>query len=166
MKAISTSIKFTAICLLTLFMMGIGGTPALRDGRFAVSSVTMTGPATIPNGGSANYTVTAVIVRDNIAANAQIIGTQGPPPPRIRPAIYSGNTQLTFNEVNVPPNVNTITSTLTLSCRNNEVRGNVAGTGHGGRGQFLWWSWDDPAEIKGHLNERESSVIKVLCRQG
>lgn len=152
--------------LVAIGLMGVGGTPTLRDARFAVNNVTLNGPATIANGGSANYTVTATITRDGIAANAQIPGTQGPPPPRIRPSIYVGNTQLTFTEVNIPPNVNTITATLRLSCVNNEVRGNVAGSGHGGRGQFLFWSWDDPAEIKGHLNERESGILRVLCRQG
>lgn len=150
--------------LALLLLMGLGGAPTLRDARFAVASVSLTGPSTITNGGSATYTVTATITRDGIGANAQIVGTQGPPPPRIRPSLYSGGTQLTFNEVDIAPNVNTIISTLTLSCRNNEVRGDKAGTGHGGRGQFLWWSWDDPAEIKGHLNEKESTVTKVLCK--
>ena len=145
-------------------LMGLGSSPPLRDARFAVSSVNLAGPATISNGGSANYTVTASIQRDGIAANAQITGTQGPPPPHIRPSIFAGNAQLTFSEVNVPPNVNTVTATLTLSCSNSEVRGDRAGSGHGGRGHFLWWSWDDPAEIVGHLNEKDSGSIKVLCK--
>lgn len=166
MKNHTVLFSLISALLAALFLMGIGSTPSLRDARYAVSNVSLNGPASIPNGGSANYTVTAAIVRDGIAANAQIVGTQGPPPPRIRPSLYSGGTQLTFAEVNVPPNVNTITATLTLTCTNNEVRGNNAGSGHGGRGQFLWWHWDDPAEIKGHLNEKESTVIRVLCRQG
>ena len=152
--------------LAVLFLMGVGGTPTLRDSRFAVTRVTMIGPGGIPNGGSANYTVTATIQRDGVAANAQIIGTQGPPPPRIRPAVYSGNTQLVFSEVNIAPNVSTVTATLTLSCVNNQVRGSAGSSGHGGRSQFLFWSWDDPAEIKGHLNETESATLRVLCRPG
>ena len=166
MKKISLTSSVGLTVLATLFLMGLGGTPTLRDARFAVTGVNINGPTSITNGGSANYTVTATITRDGIAANAQITGTQGPPPPRIRPSIYVGNTQLTFAEVNIPPNVNTVTATLRLSCTNNEVRGSSAGSGHGGRGQFLFWSWDDPAEIKGHLNEKESGVLRVLCRQG
>lgn len=154
------------ISLVIVFLLGLGGTTTLRDARFAVTGISLNGPATIANGGSANYTVSATITRDGIAAGAQIIGTQGPPPPRIRPSIFSGNTQLGFTEVNIPPNVNTITTTLTLSCVNNEIRGSSAGSGHGGRTQFLFWSWDDPAEIKAHLNERESGIFRVLCRRG
>lgn len=155
-----------AVVAATPVLLGIGSSPTLRDARYAVTSVSIAGPTRISNGGSATYTVTANINRDGIAQNAQIVGTQGPPPPRIRPAIYSGGAQLTFAEVNIPPNVNTVTVSLTLSCVNNEVRGDRAGSGHGGRGQFLWWSWDDPADIKGHLNEKESESLKVLCAKG
>lgn len=166
MKNQNILVGAVSLLLAALVLMGVGGSPSLRDARYAVSNVTLNGPSSIPNGGSANYTVTATIVRDGIAANAQIVGTQGPPPPRIRPSLYSGGSQLTFSDVDVPPNVNTITATLTLTCSNNEVRGNKAGSGHGGRGQFLWWSWEDPAKIKGHLNEKESAELNVLCRQG
>lgn len=152
-------------CVVPL-LLGLGGSPPLRDSRFAVTNVTIAGPATIANGGSANYTVTATIQRDGIGANEQIVGTQGPPPPRVRPSLYVGNTQLTRTEVNVAPNVNTITVTLALTCSNNEVRGNLAGSGHGGTHRFLFWSWTDPAQVKGHLNERESTPLNVLCTGG
>ena len=166
MKKHPCTTSFGAALLALLLLMGIGGTPTLRDSRFAVTRVTIIGPATIPNGGNANYTVTATIQRDGVAANAQIIGTQGPPPPRIRPAVFSGNTQLVFSEVNIAPNVNTVTATLSLSCTNNEVRGSAGRRGHGGRTQLLFWSWDDPAEIKGHLNETESTTLRVMCQPG
>jgi hypothetical protein len=166
MKTYRLVVGSVSLTVLAPLLMGLGSSPPLKDVRFAVTSVTLAGPATIPNGGSANYTVTATINRDGIAANATIVGTQGPPPPRVRPSIHVGNTQLTFADVDVLPNVNTISTSLTLTCSNNEVRGDVAGSGHGGTGQFLWWSWDDPAEIKGHLNERESKKTRVLCRQG
>jgi hypothetical protein len=144
----------------TLGLMGMASAPPLRDIRFSVSSVTLTGPTTISNGSSANYTLTAVIVRDGIAQNSVIRGTQGPPPPRIRPSIMAGNTQLARVEIDIPPNTNTITVPLTLSCVNNEVRGPLAGTGAGGK--ILWW--DNPAEIRGHLNERDSSPrLRILC---
>ena len=163
-----TKLMLTSVAgaLALLLLGGLGGTPSLRDGRFAVNSVTLNGPATIANGSSAVYTVRANITRDNIGANAVIVGTQGPPPPRVRPAVYSGSTQIGFAEVDTPGGVNTISGTITLSCRNNEVRGDKAGTGHGGRGQFLFWSWDDPAKIKGHLNERESGEFSVRCTNG
>lgn len=154
------------IALVAPLLLGFGSSPPLRDSRFEVTNVTIAGPGTIANGGNANYTVTATIQRDGVAANAQIVGTQGPPPPRIRPSLYVGNTQLTRTEVNVAPNVNTITVTLTLTCSNNEVRGNLAGSGHGGTTRFLFWSWSDPAQVKGHLNERESTPLNVLCTGG
>lgn len=166
MKQLRVLLGSVSLIALLPLLMGVGNTPPLRDTRFAVNSVTITGPTSISNGGSANYTITASIHRDNIAQNATIVGTQGPPQPRIRPSIYSGSTQLSFTEVDIPPNVNAINVTLTLTCRNNEVRGAVSGSGHGGRGQFLLWRWDDPAEIRGHLNEKESEPLRVLCRPG
>lgn len=156
-------VSLLAGSFLALMTTGFGGTPTLRDARFAVVSVDITGPATIRNGSSETYTVTATINRDKVGLNELIVGTQGPPPPRIRPAIFAGNTQLVFDEVNVPAGTNTVTARLTLSCNNNEVRGAQAGSGHGGQGRFLFWSWQDPAEIKGHLNETESSPVRVLC---
>lgn len=165
MKARHLTVSTTGV--LAIFLLGgLGGTPTLRDGRFAVNSVTLNGPASIANGASAVYTVRANITRDNIGANAVIVGTQGPPPPRVRPAVYSGTTQIGFAEVDTPGGVNTITGTITLTCQNNEVRGDKAGTGHGGTGRFLFWSWDDPAKIKGHLNERESGEFSVRCTGG
>ncbi|MEK6655814.1 MAG: hypothetical protein AABY58_00075 [Nitrospirota bacterium] len=163
MKKYRAIAVLVSVILTAPLLMGLGGSPPLRDSRFFVSSVTIEGPRTIANSGNANYTVTATIQRDGIALNEEIVGTQGPPPPRIRPSIYAGNTQLTFSEVNIQPNSNTVTATLTLRCSNNEVRGDKAGTGRGGRGSFLWWSWENPAEVKGHLNERESGILRVLC---
>ena len=153
---------FAVLAVATVpVLMGSGGTPPLRDIRFSVSSVTLAGPETIRNGGSAIYTLSAVIVRDGITQNAVIRGTQGPPPPRIRPSIMSGNTQIARIEVDIPANTNTITVPLRLSCVNNEVRGALAGTGAGGK--ILWW--DSPAEVRGHLNERDSSRrLRILCR--
>lgn len=165
MKARLVTAGTTGVLAL-LLLGGLGGTPTLRDGRFAVNSVTLNGPASIANGASAVYTVRGNITRDNIGANAVIVGTQGPPPPRVRPAVYAGSTQIGFAEVDTPGGVNTISGTITLTCRDNEVRGDKAGTGHGGRGQFLFWSWDDPAKIKGHLNERESGEFSVRCTGG
>lgn len=149
-----------SLSILTLapFLLGVGNAPPLRDVRFAVTGVTVAGPATIPNGSSANYTVTANIQRDGIAQNATI--------DRVRISVYSGNTQLAVLDTSIPPNANTISASMPLSCTNNEVRGGKAGSGHGGRGQFLWWSWDDPAEVKGHMNEKESEPIRILCRPG
>jgi hypothetical protein len=157
-----TRLLFAVLALATVpVLMGMGGTPPLRDIRFSVSSVTLDGPETIRNGESANYTLSAVIVRDGIAQNAVIRGTQGPPPPRIRPSIMSGNTQIARIEINIPANINTITVPLRLSCVNNEVRGALAGTGAGGK--ILWW--DNPAEVRGHLNERDSTRrLRILCR--
>ena len=155
-------VRLAIFVLLTPLLMGMG----LADSRFYVSSVTITGPSKIRNGQSANYIVTAVIARNGIALNAPIVGTLGPPPPRIRPSIYSGNRQLTFSEVTIPRNVNTITTSLTLSCVNREIRGDRAGSGHGSPSVtcFLWWCWnDDVAQINGHLNETESVPLGVVC---
>lgn len=106
------------------FLMGIGSTPSLKDMRFDVTSVGLSGPSTISNGGSANYSVSVNIQRTGAGPNDTIIGTApNVPPPRIRPALYSGSTQLTFQEINFEPRQNSATVTLTLSCVNNEVRG-------------------------------------------
>lgn len=139
----------------------------LQDARFDVNTVNISGGSVITNGGSANYTVSASITR-HVSQSETIIGTQPPPPPKIRPAIYSNDTQLTFQEIDFLPNENSKTVTLTLSCVNHEVRGSVAGSGHGNPKAPQWWClWlctaPDPAPIKGHLNERESSIINVLC---
>jgi len=155
-------IRFVAgslsVLMLAPFLLGVGSSPPLRDVRFAITGVTIAGSATIPNGASANYTVTANIQRDGIAQNVMI--------DRVRLSIYSGNTQLAVFDTSIPPNTNTISANIPLSCTNNEVRGDKAGSGHGGRGQFLWWSWDDPAEVKGHMNEKESAPIRIQCRPG
>lgn len=149
-----------SVSILTLvpILMGLGSSPPLRDVRFAVTSVSIAGPATITNGSSANYTVTANIQRDGVGQNVVI--------DRARLSIYSGNTQLALVDTSIPANTNTVSATIPLSCTNNEVRGAKAGSGHGGRGQFLFWSWDDPAEVKGHMNERESAPMRIQCSQG
>ncbi len=147
-------------------IMGFGGSVRLADARFAVTNVTISGPGSIRNGASATYTVTVSISR-NAGAPATLIGTQGPPPPRIRPSLYSGSTQLTRTEIDFGPGVNSAAVQLSLTCSNNEVRGNLAGTGAGARAGssgFLGWPWwDQPASIKGHLNERDSASLNVLC---
>ena len=144
------------------------GDVVLQDTRFSVDSVSVAGPDAIPNGGNATYRVTVGITR-HVSQSDTIIGTQVPPPPAIRPAIYSGGTQLTFQQIDFFPNENTKTVVLTLSCVNHEVRGSVAGSGHGNPKAPQWWClWlctsPDPAPIKGHLNERDSgNTINVLC---
>lgn len=149
-----------SLSILTLvpLLMGLGSSPSLRDVRFAVTSVSIVGPTTITNGSSANYTVTANIQRDGVGQNVVL--------DRVRLSIYSGNTQLAFSDTSIPANTNRVSATIPLSCTNNEVRGAQAGSGHGGRGQFLFWSWDDPAEVKGRMNERESAPLRILCSQG
>lgn len=147
-----------AVVVIGPFLLG-NGSPVLRDARFTVTGVELSGPTTIANGTSASYTVKATIHRDSIPAGDVIAA-----PPSIRLAIYSGGAQLTFADVTFPPHANSVTDVLTLFCQSGEVRGNVAGSGHGGRGQFLWWSWDDPAEVRGHLNETESMPMRVQCR--
>lgn len=143
----------------------------LKDARFDVNTVSVTGPGTIPNGGSATYVVSASITR-LVSQTETIIGTQVPPPPAIRPATYSSGTQLTYQQIDFLPNENAKTVSLTLSCVNHEVRGSVAGSGHGDPNSRPWWClWlctvADPAPIKGHLNERDSSnTINVLCSGG
>jgi hypothetical protein len=141
----------------------------LKDARFDVNTVGVSGPTVIPSGGNATYTVSVNITR-LVSQSETIIGTRLPPPtPTIRPAIYSSGAQLTYQQIDFLPNENAKTVTLTLSCVNHEVRGSVAGSGHGNPKQPQWWClWlctaPDPAPIKGHLNEKESSnTINVLC---
>ena len=140
----------------------------LKDVRFDVNTVSAAGSTVIPSGGNSTYTVSAGITR-HVSDSETIIGTHVPPPPAIRPAIYSNGIQLTYQEIDFLPNENAKTVNLTLSCVNHEVRGSVAGSGHGNPKAPQWWClWlctaPDPAPIKGHLNERDSSnTINVLC---
>jgi hypothetical protein len=145
---------------------GLGASQTLRDSRFKVTSVSLNGPSSINNGTSATYTLTVNIQRTGQAQGATLVGTSGTP--RIRPSLYAGNTQLTFQEIDFGPNQNSATVNLTLSCRSNEVRGNKNGSGAGSRrgswGGFLrlpWW--DIPAKVAGRLNETKSGELSILC---
>jgi hypothetical protein len=151
-------------------LMLLGVTNArLKDGRFDVSTVTVAGPATIANGGSANYTVTVNINRTGAGANDTITGTSGI---RIRPQLTSNGTQLVFGQINFAPGQNARTVTLSLSCINNEVRGVRGGSGHGNPSTRPFWCFwcapsPDPAPIKGTLNEKDSTnTINVTCTGG
>ena len=162
----SAVVKIGVVVTGALLLMGIGSSPPLKDGRFDVTSVTITGPGSIGNGSSANYTVTTNIRRTGAKNSDTLTGTGSPP--QIRPAIYSGGTQVAFQAINFASEQNTATTTLSLNCSNNEVKGSVAGTGHGQRNVRQWYCFwlctvNDPAKVKGHLNETESAEISVLC---
>lgn len=155
---------FKAALLPAAALLLVGFTSAsLKDARYDVSSVSISGPGSIKNGSSANYTVTANISRTTVAQNATIAA-----PPSIRPSVYTGDTQVGFQDRTIGAGQNAVTGVISLSCVNNEVRGSVAGTGHGNRAVRNWWCFwlctsEDPAKVKGRLNERSSSEINVLC---
>jgi hypothetical protein len=139
----------------------------LGDPHFAVTSVALAGPATIPDGQSRPYTVTLTIRR--IAGSAQdttIAGAQAPVG-RIRPGLFAGDTRLTFAEIDFARIESSKTLQLSLSCSDNEVRGDQNGSGAGARAGSsgalgLPW-WDRPARIRAKLDERESNELSVLC---
>jgi hypothetical protein len=159
-----TSLRYAALGGLFLLLTGFGSSPPLRDARFIVTSVGLSGPGSIANGRSATYTLTISIQRTGTAQNATIVGTSGTP--KIRPSLYAGNRQLTFREIDFGPNQNSATVSLTLSCSGNEVKGDKNGSGAGARAGsgFLGWPWwDSPASVRGKLNERESGSLSILC---
>lgn len=153
--------------VLIASLAGFTRTPRLDDARFTVTSVTVpTGPASIANDASAQYTFTVTINRNQ---QGLLDGTNSVP--AIRPGLYVGNRRLTFVEIDFPAGVSTSTVTLTLSCENNEVTGSENGSGHGARAGsgFLGWPWfgDDPARVSAKLNEIESDGTRdVLCGTG
>lgn len=161
----SSVMKGVMVASGAALLMGISSSPPLKDNRFDVTSVSIRGPGTVGTGGT-NYAVTVNIKRTGSNNGQTLSGTGNPP--QIRPAIYSGNTQLVFQAIDFAPDQNTVTVNLSLRCSNNEVRGSQGGTGHGAPGVRQWWClWictaDDPAKIKGHLNETESAELSVLC---
>jgi hypothetical protein len=160
----ATRLRDWALCGIFLLLTGFGSSPPLRDARFIVTGVSLSGPGSIANGRSATYTLNISIQRTGPAQNSTIVGTSGTP--KIRPSLYAGDRQLTFREIDFGPNQNSATVNLTLSCSGNEVKGDREGSGAGARAGtgFLGWPWwDSPASVRGKLNEQKSASLKILC---
>lgn len=157
------------LILVLASLAGFGRAPRLDDVRFTVASVTVpTGPTSIANGASAQYTFTVTINRNQNQAGF-LDGTDSVP--AIRPGLYVGNQRLTFREIDFAAGVSTAAVTLTLRCEDNQVIGSENGSGHGARAGsgFLGWPWfgDDTAQVSAKLNGIESGGTRdILCGTG
>jgi hypothetical protein len=158
----SKQIGLALILLLpALAALGIGNGPRLKDIRFDVTSVTVSGPAAVSSDGG-DYTVTIQIRRTGAGADERIVGTSGNP--TIRPGLYAGDRRLAHTDIDFAPRENSKTVVLRLRSDKNEVIGSDGRSGGGGHHQFLWWSWTDNAKIKARLNETDSREINVQCQ--
>ncbi len=155
-----------AMCVLVglLFLIQNDCDTTLKGLDYDVTSVSLEGPSSIKNGTSANYTVTFTVQHQRAPYRDAV--------PQLKDQdswFRDGDDLLSWTTTPVVAGTNTYTTTLSLSCVNDEVRGtattapngtaNDPGSGEGGK--FLWW--DDPAEIYAHVRERDSSIIEVSC---
>lgn len=160
-------ITLPVLIVMMISLTGFSTSRNLVDTRFSVTAVsTPTGPASISNGSSANYSFIVSINRDQ---QGLLDGTDNVP--AIRPGLYAGNTRVAFREIDFPAGISSRTVTLNLNCTNNEVGGNDGSSGQGamaGTG-FLGWPWfgDDPAKITAKLNGTQSDgTVDILCSTG
>lgn len=137
----------------------------LGEPRFAVTSVTLSGPATIPNGASRDYTV-ALTIRRVSAASPEAIGALSLATP-VRTGLFAGDTRLTVAESDLARGGSARTLRLTLTCVDGEVRGDENGSGAGARAGsagLLGLPWRDrPARVRARLADRASNELAILC---
>lgn len=136
------------------------------DARFTVTSVSLAGPASIPNGESRSYAVTLTIRRAHAASRDTLVGTQSFATP-VRPGLFAGGTRLSAAESDLARTENARTLRISLRCVDGEVRGDENGSGAGARAGSagvlgLPW-WDRPARVRARLSDRESNELAILC---
>lgn len=155
-----------AIAVLLSLLAGFASA-RIEEPRYAVTALTLTGPASIPNGASRSYTL-------KVSTERAAPGEGGPGAvdgltldARLPAALVGGATELTASEVDVARLRRQGTLQFVLSCVDHEVRGERTGSGLGARAgssgrMGLPW-WDKPATVRARLGDRESNVLTVLC---
>lgn len=155
-----------ALAVLLSLLAGFASA-RIEEPRYAITGLTLVGPASIPNGEARSYTlkvsierVTAVN-RDAAAQDALTLDA------RLPAALVAGAAALTASEADLARLRRDGALSLTLRCVDHEVRGEAAGSGVGARAgssghMGLPW-WDKPATVRARLGERESNALTVLC---
>ena len=136
----------------------------IEEPRYVVTAVTLTGPATIPNGQSRQYTLQVATAR--VEPGAMIDAAQ-PLTGRVRPGLFAGGTRLGSADIDLGRLRRAGSLQLSLSCEDNEVRGGEAGSGAGARARSagrlgLPW-WDKPAMVRAKVSDLESNALTILC---
>jgi len=112
------------------------------DTRYYVSTVMLTGPASLPASGSSNYTVAITVARNGTALNVGVDGTV---------ELRDGNTVLASKTFTVLRNTNNSTVTFPLQCTGGNVAGATASSGR------------NSVSLTAHVNETDSAPLAVSC---
>jgi hypothetical protein len=112
------------------------------DPRYYVSTITLTGPASLPATGSSNYTVAITVARNGTALNVGVDGTV---------ELRDGNTILASKTFTVLRNTNNSTVTFPLQCTGGNVAGAAASSGR------------SSINLTAHANESDSTPLTVSC---
>jgi hypothetical protein len=139
----------------------------IDEPRFAVTSLTLVGPTSIPNGQSRPYTLHVTTERVERGAPVAALEAAQPLTRRVRPGLFANGIRLDSIDVELARLHRAGSLQLTLSCTDNEVRGSDSGSGAGARARSegrlgLPW-WDKPATVRARLNNLESNSLSVLC---
>ena len=137
---------------------------------YAVTGVTLSGPPSIPNGQSRHYTLQVTTERIDRAASAPARPAALTLNDRLRPALHAGAARLAATELDLARLRREPALQLTLTCRDNELRGAEGGSGLGARAgssgaMGLPW-WDKPATLRAQVDGRTSNALTVLCDGG
>jgi hypothetical protein len=137
----------------------------IEEPRYAVTSLRLVGPASIPNGQTRPYQLlltTERVAGDSSAPAGQMLALND----RLEAGLHAGGARLAAGELDLERLRKTGSLELALSCSDREVRGSQAGSGAGARARSgrmgLPW-WDQPATVRARLGDLESNALTVLC---
>ncbi len=115
------------------------------DPRYYVSTITVSGPASLPASGSGTYTVAITVARNGAALNVGVDGTV---------ELRDGNTVLASKTFTVLRNTINSTVTFPLQCSGGNVAGAAASSGR------------NSVSLTAHANESDSTPVTVSCGRG
>jgi hypothetical protein len=155
-----------AIAVLLSLLAGFASA-RIEEPRFAITALTLVGPASIPNGEARTYALKVNTERVAAGAGAAEAPEALTLDARLPAALVAGAAALTASEVDVARLRRDGALSLTLRCVDHEVRGEAAGSGVGARAgssrrMGLPW-WDKPATVRARLGGHESNALTVLC---
>jgi hypothetical protein len=138
----------------------------IDEPRYAVTSLRLSGPASIPRGETRPYVLQLASERVEAttpAVSADVVLTLNG---RLQPGLYAGGLRLAAGELDLERLRRVGSLTLELACSEREVRGSAGGSGAGARARSgpmgLPW-WDQPATVRARLGGLESNPIAILC---